>query len=499
MRRNTDVLLFTNFFHILGIEYGVQAYFIFEKAMTDLSNEKEVYGELQSVLNVISVLSVDANGQVELDDDISSKVNDLNIKFYGDMVLPHNPTTFEEAVKIYRELPSFVTGQNAHSVPMKVYLAPLEKLDPSRAFAEIREISKSLISNIVTIMQELENAKEEAQDLSRSIAARNFGFIERKVTRFLDLLEQYTLGFQGHIAPLLVEIRGSGKEESELSSYLQQHFNSPFSKVTLDAWLQSVSEETSLLESFVYQLQNVTFCKNIGDYYRQLLKNEQVVSLNMYFPNIPDPVLDQMDSFVEDDNSTDNADVWYHDWPTVKDFDIAIDNFLNYKEVNTGSSGIKFIYSLLPPNRIQKFPYTEIKAIYSWGRRRIKETFVPPDRPIAIQETVENDTVTIQWEHPLYMTTNFIHHYQIIVQQRGSQNPDDFTEYRYRTVSNETEYQITTPDSSVPYDVYVYGVCRIGRTASSEILHHSGVDVRLVGGAEICNTRRVYSGRVEVR
>ena len=219
----------------------------------------------------------------------------------------------------------------------------------------------------------------------------------------------------------------------------------------------------------------------------------------MYFPNIPNPVLDQMDNFPESDNSTDNADVWYHDWPTLMDFDIAIDNFLNYKEVNMGSSGIKFIYSLLPPDRIQKFPYSDIKAIYSQGRRRIVETFLPPDRPTAIQETVENDTVTIQWEHPLYMTTNFIHHYQIIVQQRGSQNPDDFIEYRYRTASNETEFQITTPDSSIPYDVYVYGVCRIGRTASSEVLHHSGVTVRLIGGAEICNTRRAYSGRVEVR
>ena len=467
--------------------------------MADLSNEKEVYGELQSVLNYISVLSVDANGQVELNDDLSSKVNDLNIKFYGDMVLPHNPTTFEEAVKLYKDLPSYVTGQNAHSVPMKVYLAPLEKLDPSRVFAEIREISKFLISKIVTIMQELEDAKEEAQDLSRSIAARDFSFIQRKVTRFLDLLQQYTLGFQGHIAPLLVEIRGSGKEESELSSYLQQHFNSPFSKFALGAWLQRVKEETSLLESFVYQLQNVTFCKNYGDYYRQLLTNKQVVSLNMYFPNIPDPVLAHMNNFPESDNSTDNADVWYHDWPTVMDFDIAIDNFLNYKEVNIGSSDIKFIYSLLPPDRIQEFPYTEIKAIYSQGRRRTVETFVPPDRPIAIQETVENDTVTVQWDHPLYMTTNFIHHYQIIVQQRGSQNPDDFTEYRYRTVSNETEFQITTPDSSVPYDVYVYGVCRIGRIASSEVLHHSGVAVRLTGGAEICNTRRAHSGRVEVR
>ena len=76
---------------------------------------------------------------------------------------------------------------------------------------------------------------------------------------------------------------------------------------------------------------------------------------------------------------------------------------------------------------------------------------------------------------------------------------EESIEHRYRTVSNETEFQIAIPDSSVPYDVYVYAACHIGRTASSEVLHHSGAVVRLVGGAEICSPRRAYSGRVEVR
>ena len=347
--------------------------------MTDFSEEKEVYGQLQAVLNFISILSTEANGEVELNDDLSSKVNDLKIKFYGDMVLPQNPTTFEEAVKIYKELPNFVTEQEAHSVPMKVYLAPLKKLDPLGTFAEIREISKSLITNVVTIMQELEDAKEEALDLSRSREATYFSFTARKISRFLNLLRQYKQRFQGHIAPLLV---GSGKEESELSSYLEQHFNCPFSKVNIEGWLQRAREETSALDSFVQQLQNVVFCENTGKYFREILKYDKIVSLNMYFPENRDPVLDQMDNFLAGRNSTQTsnaADLWFRDWQTMVAFQIALEDFLNYRRASEEDMTTAFIYALLPsPDRSQRLPFTEIKAIYMEGRRRFQEGLYTP-------------------------------------------------------------------------------------------------------------------------
>ena len=129
------------------------------------------------------LLEVKANGAVELSSDLQTKVNDLNIKFHGDMLLPENPTTFQEAVKVYKELPNFVTGPNGNSVPMKVHLAPLKMLDPSGTFNIIRDISESLISDVLTIIQELEDAREEALDLSRSPATRYFSFIDINIDR----------------------------------------------------------------------------------------------------------------------------------------------------------------------------------------------------------------------------------------------------------------------------------------------------------------------------
>ena len=88
----------------------------------------------------------------------------------------------------------------------------------------------------------------------------------------------------------------------------------------------------------------------------------------MYFPDNHDAVLDQMDTALDGRNSTEtgNADLWFRHFSTMVDFQIAIDDFLNYRMVNKEDNTIGFIYSLLPsPDRSRYFPYTEIKGIYT--------------------------------------------------------------------------------------------------------------------------------------
>ena len=74
-------------------------------------------------VNSIPSTSIAVDGGVEMNNELKEKVKDLHVKFHGDFVLPSNPTTFEEAVKIYKELPNFVVGgkcpKGAHeSVPV---------------------------------------------------------------------------------------------------------------------------------------------------------------------------------------------------------------------------------------------------------------------------------------------------------------------------------------------------------------------------------------------
>ena len=478
----------------------MRAYFIFQKTMSSLDDERRIYTELETTITTMAGDRTWGHGQVQNDDEIWSQVSNLNIRFYGDLVLPHSPSTFEEAVEVYRQLPEFVVGENAHSVPMRVHLAPVSSLDPFGVFAIIQDIGQSLISDVTDILQEIENAKEEIQYLSQSTADNYFRFVTIKIDRFQNFLRQYQQNFQGHIGPLIVAIRGSGREEGELASYLQQHFNSPFSKFSLETWVEQVKEECSVLESFIDLLSHITFCQNHGEFIHQVLTNERVISLNMYFPERTDIVLENMNNFLDGHNYSNSAnnDFWFRHWTTALHFQRYIHYLISYKEANLEGPSIAYVFqALTPQNRSIQWPYIEIQGIKREYGHTHEELFIPPGPPTSIWEIIQNDSVTVHWEPPT-LGSDFIEHYAIVVHQRGTANPDDTIAYRYQTESTETEFQISTPDSSTPYDVYVYGVCRIGRTASSEILHHSGVQVRLVGGAEICSPRRAYYGRVEV-
>ena len=142
-------------------------------------------------------------------------------------------------------------------------------------------------------------------------------------------------------------------------------------------------------------------------------------------------------------------------------------------------------------------PHAEIKAHFKENRHSYENVIATPGSPHELRETSGEQSVSLSWSAPSY-GADFIQYYEVVVRERSHRIGQEPIEYKYQTLSNVTTFEITTPDKTEPYDVFVYGVCFVGITAPSEVLHHSGVDIRLVGGAEICSPRRAHSGRIEV-
>ena len=116
-------------------------------------------------------------------------------------------------------------------------------------------------------MQNLEDSLEEAEELGMCTAAKHFIVFRQKLDRFLNAVKMYKLRFQTAISPMLVEIRGGGKEESELGKLLENHAASPFNVGNLGNWLGEIRAESAVLKSFVMILdKHISFGENEGEY-----------------------------------------------------------------------------------------------------------------------------------------------------------------------------------------------------------------------------------------
>jgi hypothetical protein len=81
---------------VVGILYGADAFFIFDRTVSDNENHKDVSGKLKILVNKIPQLSVDGSGQLNLDEKDKESNDKLSCKFYGDFRFKHIPRTFED-------------------------------------------------------------------------------------------------------------------------------------------------------------------------------------------------------------------------------------------------------------------------------------------------------------------------------------------------------------------------------------------------------------------
>ena len=114
---------------VTGITYGTDAFFIFDRSLTESEMTKNISGNMEAVIKAIPI-----SGSASLDIKFGDKeeTDKFECKFYGDLQLPSNPTSFQEAVNVYRELPKLIKGENGDNdktIPKRIYLHPLSKLD----------------------------------------------------------------------------------------------------------------------------------------------------------------------------------------------------------------------------------------------------------------------------------------------------------------------------------------------------------------------------------
>ena len=189
---------------VTAILYGADGFFVFDREVSQDENIKKIQGNLEvkiGGLPGLKNLGIGGKGSVDIKTDDKTEEDKLKCKFYGDLILPKQPATYQDAAKLYQELPGLLKEK---SVPKKVWLYPLGELD-TKAMKMVREISTKLVDEVVAVMEGLSNCEMQCNDLVTSDVCYSFVGFKDQVETTKRAIASYRVGLEKKLSTLLPE------------------------------------------------------------------------------------------------------------------------------------------------------------------------------------------------------------------------------------------------------------------------------------------------------
>ncbi|XP_031419303.1 stonustoxin subunit beta-like [Clupea harengus] len=251
---NPEVFDKTDATHVVsGVLYGADALMEFQETASDNSRREEIEGNLDLMIKKIPSFSIEGQGSLKMNDDDSRMVQNFRCKFYGDIQLKELPSTFLEAIDVYKMLPSLLGDKGEKAVPVKVWLYPLSKLTNTESKLK-RLISETLVSAVEKVMDDLHLAEVRTNDLLKSSTEIKAEEIVHKLEEFQSRLRVFTTEFLRKLSDLIPAIRGGDLEETALRDLLKSQDASGFSGKEMEQWLDGKESEINVVTKIINKL-----------------------------------------------------------------------------------------------------------------------------------------------------------------------------------------------------------------------------------------------------
>ncbi|XP_039509746.1 stonustoxin subunit beta-like isoform X1 [Pimephales promelas] len=240
---------------VTAVLYGADACFVFDREVSSDEEIKTVEGEAKVAFEKLKLISVGVNSNLKMNDAQKNAVQKFTCTFYGDFQLPSNPTSFEDALKVFADLPNLLGEKKELAVPLRVWLFPLDKL-LSKASKLQKDISMNLIIKTESVIGNLNTTEMKCNDLLEDSPSSNFAAFHDKILQMKQNCDMYKLRLMEKLGSLLPNIRGDVKKETDLNDLLQEHDGSPFRGRDLAEWLKERERESNNIKSVLRQLKN---------------------------------------------------------------------------------------------------------------------------------------------------------------------------------------------------------------------------------------------------
>ncbi|KAM4687837.1 neoverrucotoxin subunit alpha-like [Discoglossus pictus] len=264
---------------VTSVLYGAQAFFVFDQEVSSTDDIQKIQGQLEAMVTQIPKVALGGGASAEVLKGNKVTSTKINCTFYGDFALPSNPVTYEDAIDIYSTLPKLLGGDGDKAVAVKVWLYPLEVLDP-RAAKIAHNITIIVLSDIQTAMEELIDIEMICSDMIKNPVANVFPELKQNIQQFKNLCTQYRQTLQRQLARALPLIRSGKEDEGLLVEILIRKEQSPFSIQNLRNFTDAKQQEMDCVNSYLSMLKDVKIISSETELNQMLLdpKIKNVIS-----------------------------------------------------------------------------------------------------------------------------------------------------------------------------------------------------------------------------
>ena len=468
---------------VTGVLYGAEAFFVFDRTISDDESQREVSGTLKLMIDKIPKVSIDAEAKLNLTDQEKNFVDKLDCKFYGDFRLDENPSTFNEAVRIYRRLPSSLGDKSENAIPKKVWLYPLHLLD-NKAMRIVRDISSNLIDYSIAVIEKIRALEVKALDLSKSQIFTHFNLVQKQLLDFSARLSEIQRDLKEKIVVYLPKLRGNtGVEESVLFNVFKEVDSSPFNERKLESWLAEKRKETALITTLMGNFvkdKSLNIVIESPDHLIGDITFDYIFSLSLRFIERNDPQLTDMHSYryqksnFSSSNNSENCSKWFEDPQIIAKIRQNLRQFIEFAKANNVQSGqIKFMV-------YEEYSVEQVKGtkliLYDDGVKR--NDFIIPSKPsVPYAKSVTENSVKLVWTDAANGTQK-VTRYKVMYQKynaeklaykKNNKKEDDEEWNDAYTNTNELEIIISYLPSKTIFVFKVQSVTAIGFSSVSDV------------------------------
>ncbi len=244
---------------VTGITYGSNAFFVFERMLTKTESMEKVTERMKAAITD-AMLAGDVIAYQKTKLEYGKETAKYTCTYYGDLKLPSDPNTFEEAIKIYWQLPELISRSDGEkSIPVFITLSPLSDGGHLRP---VHSICSELITQVEEILQNFDTMQVCIDDLLTDEACSQFSDVQSQIKKFRMLMKRFKKSFIEKLAAILPVIRHNRAKESDLENLVNSVLKSPFKYENMHQYARSKANENKQLSKCLIKMRDISKLKN---------------------------------------------------------------------------------------------------------------------------------------------------------------------------------------------------------------------------------------------